>query len=93
MVCLQEVDHIDDFYDAELQKIGYNVVYGERRGRDIPLMKEKHTIAIAYKKDEWFMIDCLLIDLSEASKFLPDDDRIKRSKNAMLVYLQHQESH
>ena len=31
IICLQEVDHIDDFYDEKLKKLGYNVVYGQRK--------------------------------------------------------------
>lgn len=84
---MQEVDHIDDFYDKELQSLGYNVVYGERKGQGNPLVNEHNTIAVAYKKEEWFMIDNLLIDLSESRKWLPDDERLKKPKNAMLVFL------
>ena len=87
LICLQEVDRIDDFYDQKLQNLGYNLVYGKREGQGNPLAPEHHTIAIAYKKSEWFMIDNLLIDLGEVSKWLPGDERAMRPKKAMLVYL------
>ena len=30
LICLQEVDHIDDFYDSRLQELGFTVVYARR---------------------------------------------------------------
>jgi mRNA deadenylase 3'-5' endonuclease subunit Ccr4 len=66
IVCLQELDRIDDFYDEELKMLGYRVVYGKREGRDNPLVPEHHTIAIAFKDNEWLLIDYQLIDLADA---------------------------
>ena len=30
LICMQEVDHIDDFYDAKLKELGFNICYGMR---------------------------------------------------------------
>lgn len=46
--------------------LGYRVVYGKREGRDNPLVPEHHTIAIAFKENEWLLIDYQLIDLADA---------------------------
>ena len=31
LICLQELDRIEDFYEAEFQKLGFNMVYGKRQ--------------------------------------------------------------
>ena len=59
IICLQEVDHIDDFYDEKLKKLGYNVVYGQRKPG--PAFEHKAT-AICYKSDDWVLIDTEKID-------------------------------
>ena len=56
-------------------------------------MPEKHTIAIAYKAEEWFLIDYQLIDLADIGQWMPNEVSYQKSKQAMLVYLQHRVSH
>ena len=96
LVCLQEVDHIDDFYDGELKGLGFNVIYGKRESPDAESSyrgPEKHTIAIAYKTSDWVLIDKELIDLGEVSQWFdqaPSQYSNARNKNAMLVLLRHQ---
>ena len=75
LICLQEVDRIDDFYDEKLKALGFNVIYGRREktrtfgaGPDI----EHHTLAICYKAEEWVLIDEELIDFSDLAKVYPD---------------------
>ena len=36
LLCLQEVDHIDDFYEAKLNAIGFNIAYGMRELSTLP---------------------------------------------------------
>ena len=85
LVCLQEIDRIDDFYDGEIKKLGYDIVYGKREGRNNPLVPEHHTIAIAFKADEWLLIDCYFIDLADADWMKADLDFFKSRRQAMLV--------
>ncbi len=91
IICLQEVDHIDDFYDNQLKDLGFNVVYGHRTLVEDG-EKEPHTIAIAYKQSEWALIDTELVDLGEISRWFPTEERFKKmtNRNAMLCMLQHQ---
>ena len=76
LVCLQEVDHIDDFYDGELKGLGYNVIYGKRENPDERIPRrggERHTIAIAYKTSDWVLIDKELIDLGQVSQWFDQE--------------------
>ena len=62
------MDHIDDFYDAELRGLGFNVVYG-RRGVVASNGSEHHTVAIAYNYHEWVLIDKEEVDLAEVKRW------------------------
>ena len=35
LICLQEIDRIDDFYDPKLKELGFNVVYGKRGYKEL----------------------------------------------------------
>lgn len=72
LICLQEVNHIDDFYDSELKKLGYNIVYGARDQMEAEI-PDPHTIAIAYKSDEWVLIDDEQIDLNQVRRWFSRD--------------------
>lgn len=91
MLCLQEVDHIDDFYDAKLQELGFSVCYGKRDGSPFPGVPEKNTIAIAYKSNEWVLIDFELIDFSDISRWsqCKGMEEFEKPKRGMLCMFQH----
>lgn len=61
LLCLQELDRIDDFYDEKLKALGFNIVYGMREQKRIYIPSgpevENHTLAICYKAEEWVLID------------------------------------
>ena len=31
LICLQEMDHIDDFYEPQFKELGFNLIYGKRK--------------------------------------------------------------
>ena len=92
LLCLQEVDRIDDFYDGELKQLGFNVVYGKREQPVMPDTPEKNTIAIAFKSSEWDLIDYELLDLGEVSQWIPEAPEFKKSKKGMLCILKNKRS-
>lgn len=51
LLCLQEVDHINDFYGPRLRDIGYELQWTLRR--------EKDAVMVAYKKDKF---DCIRVE-------------------------------
>ena len=86
LICLQELDRIDDFYEAEFKKLGFNMVYGERTKREMAneyatdssrhkeyrdFLIRFHTIAIAYKTDEWDLINYETIDFLDLKNWFP----------------------
>lgn len=86
---MQELDHINDFYNEHLSNLGYSVAYGVRTLGG----PEPHTIAIAYKSNEWFLIDQEHIDLGRPKQWFPNDNEFKpRSKNGLICQLQHNKS-
>lgn len=81
LICLQELDHIDDFYEPAFKELGFNLIYGKR--------SQSHTIAIAYKTDEWSLIDSDQIDLGEIKSWHQNEPSYARAtnKNALLCLL------
>ena len=45
IICLQEVDHIEDFYRPQLEGMGYSIHEAYRRGKD--------AVVVGYKKEEF----------------------------------------
>ena len=55
---------------------------------------EPHTIAVAYKAEEWFLIDVELVDLGKPKQwFLNEPEFAPKAKNAILCLFKHQQSH
>ena len=66
MICLQEVDNIEDFYDEQLKKtLGLEVVYGKRMG-------DRPTDAIAYKPDVWQLLASEYVEFKDIIEWIPD---------------------
>lgn len=97
-MCLQEVDHITDFYDENLRGLGFNVIYGQRKPSILyPKSDLEHpTTAIAYKTEDWVLIDKELVDLGEVKRWFgpsADDYTSGVNTSAILCLLQNQKSH
>jgi len=73
------VDHVSDFYAKELYKIGYSLVYYDRKGAF-----RSEGIAIAYKTEKFNLLATEKIDLDDVSKEYPDGGTFRRVNQAML---------
>ena len=77
-----------DFTELTPEQARYN-----KRAKNPTLYPEHHTIAIAYKSNEWILIDHETIEFSELESWFPKlEEFYKRSKVAMLCLLQHKVS-
>ena len=66
LVCLQEIDRIDDYYHEKLTELGFNVNYAKKvPSKPTPENSRPHTIAIAYMTSEWRCIDCEVVHFSD----------------------------
>ena len=83
LICLQEVDRIDDFYEPKLNELGFSLIYGRR---EVP---EYHTLVVGYRSEEWVLIDTEQIEFSDLSEVFPDLDEFKKRKQAILCLFRH----
>ncbi|KRX01646.1 Endonuclease/exonuclease/phosphatase [Pseudocohnilembus persalinus] len=60
IICLQEVDHFEDFYQNQLQNLGYTV-YINKRTKFKP-----HGTLIGFQNDQWDLIDIENLDYNKA---------------------------
>ena len=90
LICLQEIDRIDDYYHEKLTEMGFNVHYGKKvPSKPTPEEPRPHTIAIAYKTSEWRCIDCEIVHLSDLASWVPEHEEFSHYKRAMFALLQH----
>ena len=82
LICLQEVDQIDDFYEPQLKKLGFILVYGDRE------LFGMNTIAVCYKASEWVHIDTELFDLSDLA-YQPPNIKGSKKRQGMLCLFKH----
>ena len=82
---MQELDRIDDFYEAEFQKLGFEMAYGIRT-EATSLFPCKHTIAVAYKTTEWALVDKQVDDFAEVEKMLPAKFVHRRKLNMLCLF-------
>jgi mRNA deadenylase 3'-5' endonuclease subunit Ccr4 len=83
ILCLQEVDHYDDFYEPFLSNIGYSTIYLQRP-------KRKDGCLIAYKKDNFELSAVEEIQFDDIVDFMPSDSarsNVKRSNVALIALL------
>lgn len=69
--------------------LGFRMIYGRRDPPTSPFSPEDHTIAIAYKPEEWVLIDTELIDFGDLIKWFPSMPEMARNKKGMLCLMQH----
>jgi len=62
IICLQEVDHYEDFYRAELSYLGYDLVYQQKN-------KRKDGCVIGVKKELFERISTKTMDLDKGHKY------------------------
>lgn len=77
IVAFQELDEINTFYDGELRKLGFTLIrYNEEEIKvDTDTHKHiKHEIAIAYKTEEFSVLDVKKIDFNELVAIHGDKD-------------------
>ena len=96
LICLQEVDHIDDFYDNRLKSLGFEMVYGRRKPSPSDAQIEHHTIAIGYKPEVWTLVNSELVDLAEVKHWFDGPNQADytcgNNFNAMFCTMLHKES-
>ena len=94
LICLQEIDQINEFYDEKLKNLGFNMVYGLRENKfdaRLGAEVENHTIAIGYKADEWVLIDTEMVQFEYESmaRVYPGLPTEMKPKQAMLCLFKH----
>lgn len=60
IICLQEVDHLDDFYRPQLESLGYQVHEAYRRGKD--------AVVVGYKRELYKIIEKEIVDYNDLVK-------------------------
>lgn len=82
---------IDAFYDEQLQKLGFKVIYAKR---DIvtDFAPQSHTIAVAYKPSDWVLIDYEVHDIGNVRNWFPSAPEFSKAKKAMFCLLQNQKT-
>lgn len=63
ILCLEEVDHFDDFFKPFLATLGYDGIFEQRRHEPNPISKDG--VALFWKKDKFHLIDKLPVSSSE----------------------------
>ncbi|CDW80670.1 potential mrna deadenylase and ccr4-not complex subunit ccr4p [Stylonychia lemnae] len=83
IICLQEVDHIHDFYKPNLEQLGYSIQYTLRR--------EKDAVLVGYKKDYFLLLHQEPVDYNEIMAIYQDKSFLRHNK-AQICLLEHIES-
>eukprot|EP00347_Sterkiella_histriomuscorum_P013489 403364523 len=83
IICLQEVDHIKDFYKPRLEQLGYDLQFTLRR--------EKDAVMVGYKRDQFVLIKSEPVDYNDVAELF-DDKSLKLHNKAIICLLQHKES-
>ncbi|TNV78978.1 hypothetical protein FGO68_gene13172 [Halteria grandinella] len=60
IICLQEVDHMDDFYKPQLEKLGYDLHHAYRR--------EKDAVVVGFKRDLYEIMTKDIVDYNDLVK-------------------------
>lgn len=85
IICLQEVDHFEDFYKPHLASLGYEVCLKYRRGLD--------AVLIGWKRDQFRLLDKQEIEYEElGGLFLDFASDFKRGNVGLLCVLEHVQS-
>jgi len=80
IVCLQEVDHYEDFYGVVLNSLGYDSVCESRRGKD--------SVCIAYKRDQFELVKKIGIQHDDLATVY-DSNEFKRGNAGIICHLRH----
>jgi mRNA deadenylase 3'-5' endonuclease subunit Ccr4 len=90
IVCLQEVDNFEEYYQEKLSIMGYQILF---RPKEAELEEQRHGCAIAFKTDvfqlisqKWIELNDMLLDMSLTADF-------KRDNHALFCLFQHMPSH
>ena len=60
IICLQEVDHMDDYYRPQLENLGYQLHEAYRRGKD--------AVVVGYKRELYRILDKEVVDYNDLVK-------------------------
>ena len=74
IICLQEVDHFEDFYRPQLERLGYDLHETFRR--------EKDAVVVGYKREFYDFIGKEIVDYNDVARLHPkkskqDDEMIE----------------
>lgn len=87
VLCLQELDHVEDFYRPGLDELGYTLLFSARPG-----FYRGEGVAIAFKKDKFNMIAHEIVDMDDLVKVYPQGSVFRRGNQGMFALLEHKTS-
>ncbi|EAS05777.2 endonuclease/exonuclease/phosphatase family protein (macronuclear) [Tetrahymena thermophila SB210] len=82
IVCLQEADHIEDFYYQQFQDLGYQIQYALKPYR-------AEGILVMFKKDKFKMISEHVINFDNEIPDTFNKANYQRNNNALIIQLKH----
>jgi mRNA deadenylase 3'-5' endonuclease subunit Ccr4 len=81
IVCLQEVDHYEDFYKPQLEELGYEVVFEQKTGKPDGEI-------IAFKKDKFQLLDRKHVVKMDLQHKYQDNEEFKKGGIALFAKIQ-----
>ena len=87
ILCLQEIDRFSDFYEPMLKALGYETIYYGRPG-----IFRGEGIAIAYKAEEFNILETERINFDDLINIYPDGGVFRTANQAMLCLFEHKAS-
>ena len=85
IICLQEVDHYQDFYDPLLVGLGYDSIYLQRPSRQDGCL-------IAYKRDKIFVHKINEVQMDELADYMGSESsrvNLKRNNVALIALMEY----
>ena len=80
IICLQEVDHYEDWYGPQLKELGYSCIMNYRRSDDATV--------IAFKDESFTLITLEKINYNDLAMILKDPD-MRKHNTGLIATLRH----
>ncbi|KRX06069.1 Endonuclease/exonuclease/phosphatase [Pseudocohnilembus persalinus] len=82
VICMQEVDHFEDFYQEKLEQLGYKTYLNKR------FKLFRHGVLVGFQKNQWDLIDVENLNYNDAM----DESEYKVHAAGLLVLLKSKKS-
>lgn len=86
IVCLQEVDNFDEYYEAKLAMLGYKTLFRPKAAEEV---EQRHGVSVSFKTDrfelvthKWIEMDDMLLDMHLGNEF-------RRANHAVFCLFRH----